>query len=69
MINHFAENLLYYRNKKNISQTHLARRVHTTHQTISHYEHGTRYCDLDSLIRIADVLKISIDDLIRNPHP
>lgn len=68
-MNYFSENLLYYRKKRGMTQNDLARKVFVKRQTISNYEKNTRICDLDTLVLLSEALDISLDDLIKNPHP
>lgn len=68
-MNYFSENLLYYRKKRGMTQNDIARKVFVKRQTISNYEKNTRICDLDTLVLLSEVLDISLDDLIKNPHP
>lgn len=68
-MNYFSENLLYYRKKQNMTQADLAKKIFVKRQTISNYEKSTRLCDLDTLVLISQVLHITLDDLIKNPHP
>lgn len=68
-MNYFSENLLYYRKKRGMTQNGLARKVFVKRQTISNYEKNTRICDLDTLVLLSEALDISLDDLIKNPHP
>ena len=68
-MNYFSENLLYYRKKHGMTQNDLARKVFVKRQTISNYEKNTRICDLDTLVLLSEALDISLDDLIKNPHP
>lgn len=48
-----------------MSQQQLANKLHITRQTISAYENDIRICDLDMLLKIADVFGITVDELIR----
>lgn len=53
----------YYRNKLNMTQDDLAKKLKTTKATISNYETGYRTPKQDSLFDLANALQISIDDL------
>lgn len=68
-MNYFHENLKYYRKIRNITQEELASEVYITRQCISNYEKGARLCELDTLVRISDALNITLDTLIKYPHP
>lgn len=67
MKNHFGKNLRYLRVSNNMNQTDLALKLHTSHQSISNYERGQRFCDLDMLVRVSELFDISIDDLLKTP--
>ncbi|MCI8834965.1 MAG: helix-turn-helix transcriptional regulator [Ruminococcus sp.] len=64
MLNHFSENLKHYRKLRYMTQQELAKKLFITRQAVSTYENGIRHCDLDTLIRITQILGISLDDLI-----
>lgn len=68
-MNYFSENLLYYRKKRGMTQKDIARKVFVKHQTISNYENNTRTCDLNTLVLLSNALDITLDELIKNPHP
>lgn len=68
-MNYFSENLLYYRKKRGMTQNDIARKVFVKHQTISNYEKNTRTCDLNTLVLLSNALDITLDELIKNPHP
>lgn len=67
MKNYFGKNLRYLRVSNNMNQTDLALKLHTSHQSISNYERGQRFCDLDMLVRVSELFDISIDDLLKTP--
>lgn len=64
MKNRFGENLKYYRKQNKMKQDDLAKELNTSRQAISAYEKGKRTCSIDTLIEIADLFKISTDDLL-----
>ena len=68
MRNHFGDNLYYLRKTNNMTQTDLANKLGVTHQTVSNYEKGNRYCDLDMLIQISELFHVSIDDLLKKSY-
>lgn len=65
MKNYFGKNLRYLRISNNMNQTDLARELHTSHQSISNYERGQRFCDLDMLVQVSELFHVTIDDLLR----
>lgn len=48
-----------------MSQNEVATILHVTRQSISKWENGRGYPDLDNLVRLSDIYQLSIDDLIR----
>lgn len=65
MINHFSTNLRHYRKLRYMTQQELAEKLFISRQAVSTYEKDIRRCDLDTLIRLSDILNISVDELIR----
>lgn len=48
-----------------MSQNKVATILHVTRQSISKWENGRGYPDLDNLVRLSDIYQLSIDELIR----
>lgn len=65
MKNYFGKNLRYLRSLNNMTQTDLANMLNVSHQAVSNYERGQRFCDLDTLVRVSELFDISIDDLLK----
>lgn len=53
-----------YRIAKSITQEQLAEKVEVSRENISRYETGNRNPPISVLVRIANVLGVSIDDLV-----
>ncbi len=53
------------RNNLGFTQAEIAEKLHVTRQTISNWEQGKSYPDLDTLVKISDIYKISIDTLLK----
>lgn len=64
MSHNFPENLKYYRKENKISQEELAAKLNLTHQAVSHYENGKRACTVDLLVKISEILNVSVEDLL-----
>jgi putative transcriptional regulator len=60
----FNENLKTLRKAKGFSQEELAVRLNVVRQTISKWEKGLSVPDADMLIRIAEILEISVSELL-----
>lgn len=63
-MNKFAENLKLYRKADGISQKRLADICKVSQCTIAKWENEYQQPDIDMLILLADLFKISIDDLV-----
>ena len=60
----FAKNLKRFRKQKGYSQQKLAKALDYGYTAIANYESGRNEPSLDSLIKIAEVLDVTIDDLL-----
>lgn len=58
------QNLKEARNEKGLSQKDVAKYINLTQQTYSDYETGRTNPDIETLIKIADLLNISVDYLL-----
>lgn len=52
------------RKKKNLKQSDLAKELNTIQQVISDYENGNRTPSLDRLIELAQILDVTLDELV-----
>ena len=59
-----GKNIRLQRTKQGISQETLAEQLYVSRQTVSNYETGKSYPDIDMLVKIAEVLKVDISVLI-----
>ena len=53
------------RGAKGMSQEELADRLYITRQTLSNWETGKTYPDINSLLRLSDLFHISLDELVK----
>jgi transcriptional regulator with XRE-family HTH domain len=60
----FIFNLKEVRKKKNMKQSDLANRLNTAQQVISDYEVGKKTPSLERLVELAQILDVSLDELI-----
>jgi putative transcriptional regulator len=60
----FSENLKTLRKQKGFSQEELAVRLHVVRQTISKWEKDLSVPDADTLIRLAEILEVSVSELL-----
>lgn len=54
-----------FRNELSLSQDALAEKVYVSRQTISNWENGKSYPDVNSLVLLSEVFDTSIDNLIK----
>ena len=60
----FHEKLIQRRREKGMTQEDLAERLSVSRQTVSKWENGECMPDADKFIRLADILEISLDELV-----
>ena len=60
----FKENLKVLRKQKGFTQEEVAIRLHVVRQTVSKWEKGLSIPDADMLIQLADILEVSVSDLL-----
>lgn len=60
-----GDEILKIRKNNKISQEELAEILSVTRQTISNWENGKFYPDIDALVKISKCFNISLDDLLR----
>lgn len=63
----FSENLRNLRKAKGISQEAMAEQLHVVRQTISKWEKGLSVPDASILIRVAEILEVSVGELLGSP--
>lgn len=60
----FSKSLKTLRKQKGFSQEELASRLHVVRQTISKWEKNLSVPDADTLIRLAEILEVSVSELL-----
>ena len=63
-----GENIRNFRKKNDLTQEALADRLGVTYQSISRWENGTTYPDLELIPAIAEVLAVTVDELLGMPQ-
>lgn len=63
-----GERLQSYRKQHNLSQEELAKQLFVTRQTISLWETDQTLPTIDNLVRLKDILEVSIDDILTGPQ-
>lgn len=61
----FGENLQFYRKRENLTQEQLAERLEVSRQTISKWEAGNSYAEMDKLLQICELFFCDMDTLLR----
>lgn len=65
----FKDNLYYFRTKAHLTQQELAEKVGVARSILTRYELGDRTPPLATLIRLANELDCSVNDLVYGPDP
>jgi len=63
-MNNFSQSLKNHRTLNGLTQKQMADKLEMTPNAYQKYELNTREPNLDTLIQIADILKISLDELV-----
>lgn len=64
-MNIFAENLQYYRKQKDMTQEQLAECMAVSRQTISKWELGASYPEMEKILQLCDLFACDMDVLMR----
>ena len=59
-----GQNIKKFREEKALRQEDLAEQLHVTRQAVSNWENGKNQPDLEMLQKIAQVLEVSVEELI-----
>ena len=60
----FADNIIFFRKKLNISQKDLAKKLETSNKNISKWENAETIPDVFTIKKLADIFNVTIDTLI-----
>lgn len=61
----FSNQIKEQRKKLGFTQEEIAKQLYVTRQTVSNWEQGKSYPDLNMLVKISDVYKMSIDSMLK----
>ena len=61
----FSENLQYIRTQAGITQEQLAEQLEVSRQSVSKWESGASFPEMDTLLRICDLYDVNLDTLLR----
>ena len=59
-----AENIKFYRKSQGLTQEKLANLLNGKKSLISNYENGYSTPDINTLIKLADIFQITLDELV-----
>lgn len=65
----FAERLRKLRTERGLTQTRLAELLHTSPRVYNRWETGAATPQFDTLVQIADILQVSLDELAGRKEP
>lgn len=63
-----ANNIRFYRKSLNLTQEQLAQRLNGKKSLVSNYENGYSTPDIETLIKLADIFDITLDELVGRFH-
>ena len=63
-----GEKIRYHRTKLKLTQKDLAEKVNVTSQGVSRWEQDLVQPSIDTLMRMADIFSVSLDELVGNPN-
>ena len=63
-----GKNISKIRKDNNLTQDDLAEKYYVTRQTISNWENGKSYPDLETLVKISNDFNISLDVLLKEDN-
>lgn len=61
----FGENLQYYRKRCDMTQEQLAEQLEVSRQTVSKWEAGNSYAEMEKLLQLCDLFSCDLDTLLR----
>lgn len=65
----FAERLKYEREQRNLSQQDIAKNLHISRQTLSKWELGKSYSDLEMILLLSKFYGFTLDELVNEDRP
>ena len=64
-----SQNIRFYRKSMNMNQEQLASKLNDKKSLVSNYENGYSVPDIETLIKLADIFEISLDELVGRNFP
>lgn len=60
-----SENLQYLRAREGLTQEQLAERLDVSRQSVSKWESGASYPEMDTILKLCDIFRVDMDTLLR----
>ncbi len=60
-----GKNIKYFREKQGLTQEQLGKLLHVTKVSISCYENEKRTPSVEALIKLSNIFKVTLDDLVK----
>lgn len=60
-----GKNIKYFREKQELTQEQLGKLLHVTKVSISCYENEKRTPSVETLIKLSNIFKVTLDDLVK----
>lgn len=61
----FGENLQFYRKREGMTQEQLAEKLEVSRQTVSKWEAGSSYAEMEKILQLCDLFSCDMDTLLR----
>ena len=61
----FSENLQYIRSREHVTQEQLAEQLNVSRQSVSKWESGASFPEMDTLLRLCELYHVNLDTLLR----
>ena len=63
-----ANNIRFYRKSLNLTQEQLAQKLNGKKSLVSNYENGYSTPDIETLVKLADIFDVTLDELVGRFH-
>lgn len=67
--NNIAENIKWLRKTAGMTQAELAALLHGKKSLVSNYENGYSTPDINTLVTLADIFDVTLDELVGRKYP
>jgi transcriptional regulator with XRE-family HTH domain len=63
-MNNIGKTIMRLRKEKNITQEQLAEKLNVTRQAVSNWENGKTQPDIDTIVKIAGIFEVEVEEII-----